>query len=94
MNKRRDIFPDYNEVGAACLYRKEEKMIGKPQFYINVSQTLAVLGAVSVGMYYIHTLKKAEGLGKKQRIKWRIRQDLDSLRETFTKPFSHKQSWI
>ena len=60
----------------------------KPHVYINLSQTLAIVGAVVVGVHYLNITRDAVGIQKVQFTE-RIKQDMGNVVNVFTTPFRH-----
>lgn len=61
---------------------------GKPQVYINVSQTLAIGGVTLLGLYYLDIQRRATGIQRKA-FNDRIKDDAAKIAEVFTRPFRH-----
>ena len=62
--------------------------MAKPQVYINLSQTIAIGGAIVLGVYYISCVRSAVGIQKYQ-FKTRIKEDAKKVANVFCMPFRH-----
>lgn len=61
----------------------------KPQVYINVSQTLAIVGLTIMGVHYLNIQSDAVGI-QKTEFKDRIKNDVGKVIGMFTMPFGYK----
>lgn len=62
--------------------------MAKPQVYINVSQTLAIVGLTVMGVHYLNIQRDAVGIQKTQ-FNERIKEDIGKLVGAFVKPFGY-----
>ena len=60
----------------------------KPHVYINVSQTLAIIGVTVLGVHYLNIQADAVGI-ERTRFNDRIKQDVGRVINVFTKPFGY-----
>lgn len=60
----------------------------KPQVYINVSQTLAIVGLTVLCVHYLNIQRDAVGIQKTQ-FNERIKEDIGKVVGGFTKPFGY-----
>lgn len=60
----------------------------KPQVYINVSQTLAIVGLTVIGVHYLNIQRDAVGIQKTQ-FNERIKEDFGNLVKGFARPFGY-----
>ena len=62
--------------------------MAKPHVYINLAQTLAVGGAIVLGVHYLNIQRDAVGIQKTQ-FRDRIKQDAGKVAGIFLAPFRH-----
>lgn len=62
--------------------------MAKPQVYVNLSQTLAIGGAVVLGVHYLNIQRDAVGI-QKTEFKDRIKQDAGKVAHALATPFRH-----
>lgn len=60
----------------------------KPQVYINVSQTLAIIGLTALGIHYMNIQRDAVGIQQTQ-FNERIKDDIGRLVGAFARPFGY-----
>lgn len=62
--------------------------MAKPQVYVNLAQTLAIGGAVVLGVHYMNIQRDAVGI-QKTEFKDRIKQDAGKVVQLVATPFRH-----
>ncbi len=62
--------------------------MAKPQVYINVSQTLAIVGLTVLGVHYLNIQRDAVGIQKTQ-FNERIKEDIGKLVGGLVRPFGY-----
>lgn len=62
--------------------------MAKPQVYINVSQTLAIVGLTVLGVHYLNIQRDAVGIQKTQ-FNERIKEDIGKVVGGLVRPFGY-----
>lgn len=62
--------------------------MAKPQVYINVSQTLGILGLIAIGIHYLDIQADATGIQRTQ-FKDRIKKDIGKVIGGLVRPFGY-----